>query len=75
VEHFVEQTGDGLRVQSAGARSAHLVSLDNFSIMLVRDAFSQLIYKNAILTIVPAAPIRLLDEAAKAPSDRDRRPM
>jgi host factor-I protein len=52
-----------------------IASFDNFSIMLVGDGFSQLIYKHAILTIMPAAPIKLLDEPAKAPSDRDRRPM
>ena len=52
-----------------------VASFDNFSIMLVRDGFSQLIYKHAISTIMPAAPIKLFPEDAEAPSDRDRRPM
>ena len=32
---------------------------DNFSILLKRDAQSQLVYKHAISTIMPAQPIRL----------------
>jgi host factor-I protein len=52
-----------------------IASFDNFAIMLVRDGYSQLIYKHAISTVMPSGPIKLLDEPAKAPSDRDRRPM
>ena len=52
-----------------------IASFDNFSIVLVRDGFSQLIYKHAISTVMPNGPIKLLDESAKTPSDRDRRPM
>jgi host factor-I protein len=51
-------------------------SFDNFSIVLARDDFSQLIYKHAISTIMPASPIKLSgDEPAKALTDRDRRPI
>ena len=32
---------------------------DNFSILLKRDAQSQLVYKHAISTIMPAQPVRL----------------
>lgn len=35
---------------------------DNFSMLLRRDSHSQLIYKHAISTIMPAAPVRLQDE-------------
>ena len=35
---------------------------DNFSMLLRRDSHSQLIYKHAISTIMPAAPVRLNDE-------------
>lgn len=35
---------------------------DNFSMLLRRDSHSQLIYKHAISTIMPSAPVRLQDE-------------
>lgn len=35
---------------------------DNFSILLRRDSHSQLIYKHAISTIMPSAPVRLMDD-------------
>ena len=35
---------------------------DNFSMLLRRDSHSQLIYKHAISTIMPASPVRLNDE-------------
>lgn len=35
---------------------------DNFSMLLRRDSHSQLIYKHAISTIMPAAPVRLNEE-------------
>src|SRR5690554_7740407 len=34
---------------------------DNFCLLLRRDAQSQLVYKHAISTIMPGAPIRLFD--------------
>jgi host factor-I protein len=35
---------------------------DNFSMLLRRDSHSQLIYKHAISTIMPASPVRLHDD-------------
>ena len=34
---------------------------DNFSVLLRRDAHSQLVYKHAISTVMPAAPVQLFD--------------
>jgi len=34
---------------------------DNFSVLLRRDAHSQLVYKHAISTIMPASPVQLFD--------------
>ncbi len=50
-----------------------IASFDNFSVMLVRDGFSQLIYKHAISTVMPLGPIKLLDDLAKT-SQRSRSP-
>ena len=36
---------------------------DNFSVLLRRDAHSQLVYKHAISTIMPAAPVQLFEPA------------
>ena len=41
---------------------------DNFSVLLRRDQHSQLVYKHAISTIMPAGPIQLF-EAAKEGED------
>ncbi len=38
---------------------------DNFSVLLRRDAHSQLVYKHAISTVMPAHPIQLFDPPAK----------
>ncbi len=35
---------------------------DNFSMLLRRDSHSQLIYKHAISTIMPASPVKLMDD-------------
>jgi host factor-I protein len=35
---------------------------DNFSMLLRRDSHSQLIYKHAISTIMPSAPVKLFDD-------------
>ena len=46
---------------------------DNFSVLLRRDGHTQLVYKHAISTVVPGAPIQLFDatkaEASTAPSN------
>jgi host factor-I protein len=34
---------------------------DNFSVLLRRDSHSQLVYKHAISTVMPAAPISLFE--------------
>jgi host factor-I protein len=36
---------------------------DNFSVLLKRDQHSQLVYKHAISTIMPAAPVQLFEPA------------
>ena len=34
---------------------------DNFSVLLRRDAHSQLVYKHAISTVMPTVPVQLFD--------------
>ncbi len=45
---------------------------DNFSVLLRRDGHTQLVYKHAISTVMPGAPIQLFDatkvEGATAPA-------
>ena len=43
---------------------------DNFCVLLRRDGLSQLVYKHAISTIMPAAPVQLFDNE-KADEDPD----
>ena len=38
----------------------------NFSVLLRRDAHSQLVYKHAISTIMPAGPLQLFEGAKEA---------
>ncbi|MGO9816743.1 MAG: RNA chaperone Hfq [Acidocella sp.] len=47
---------------------------DNFSVLLRRDGHTQLVYKHAISTVMPGAPIMLFDAsraegAAQAPAE------
>ena len=42
---------------------------DNFSVLLRRDGLSQLVYKHAISTVMPATPIRLYDAESGAEAD------
>lgn len=42
---------------------------DNFSVLLRRDGHSQLVYKHAISTVMPANPINLADIDNKADED------
>ncbi|MEE2954964.1 MAG: RNA chaperone Hfq [Pseudomonadota bacterium] len=35
---------------------------DNFCILLKRDGHSQLVYKHAISTVMPSAPVQLYEE-------------
>ena len=39
---------------------------DNFSVLLRRDGHTQLVYKHAISTVIPGAPIMLFDATAQA---------
>jgi host factor-I protein len=39
---------------------------DNFSVLLRRDAHSQLVYTHAISTIMPAGPLQLFEGAKEA---------
>jgi len=39
---------------------------DNFSVLLRRDGHSQLVYKHAISTVMPAAPISLFEQEDSA---------
>lgn len=41
---------------------------DNFCVLLRRDAHSQLVYKHAISTVMPAHPLQLFEPAA---ADKD----
>jgi host factor-I protein len=41
---------------------------DNFSMLLRRDSHSQLIYKHAISTIMPASPVRLNEDDEEGPA-------
>ena len=42
--------------------------IDNFSVLLRRDAHSQLVYKHAISTVMPTAPISLFEGDKDAPA-------
>jgi host factor-I protein len=38
---------------------------DNFSVLLRRDGHTQLVYKHAISTVMPATPVTLFEPSAK----------
>ena len=44
---------------------------DNFCVLLRRDGHSQLVYKHAISTVMPVAPIQLFEEKGDAESDAE----
>jgi host factor-I protein len=45
---------------------------DNFSVLLRRDGHSQLVYKHAISTVMPAMPLQLFEgEASRGDEDDD----
>ena len=51
---------------------------DNFSVLLRRDGHTQLVYKHAISTVMPGAPIALFDGTkaeASAPAPTNAAPM
>ena len=41
---------------------------DNFSVLLRRDAHSQLVYKHAISTVMPVQPIQLVEGNREPPN-------
>jgi host factor-I protein len=41
---------------------------DNFSVLLRRDGHTQLVYKHAISTVMPGAPIQLFDATRAEPA-------
>lgn len=50
---------------------------DNFCVLLRRDGHSQLVYKHAISTVMPTAPVQLFEpdkEAAGAEESRTKEP-
>ena len=45
-----------------GARMQGIITwFDNFSLLLRREAYSQLVYKRAISTVMPVQPIQFLE--------------
>jgi len=44
---------------------------DNFSVLLRRDGHSQLVYKHAISTVMPAAPLQLFEGETGSKADED----
>ena len=46
-------------------------SFDNFCVLLRREGSSQLVYKHAISTIMPAQPLQLFDESANGSEAED----
>ena len=42
---------------------------DNFCVLLRRDAHSQLVYKHAISTVMPAQPVQLFDPGREDDAD------
>ena len=49
---------NGIRLQG------QISSFDNFTIQLVRGNCTQIVYKHAISTILPAEPVQLVDSAS-----------
>ncbi len=57
---------NGVKLQGA------ITWFDNFSVLLRRDGHSQLVYKHAISTVMPAAPVQLFEpETADEQEDVD----
>jgi len=47
---------------------------DNFSVLLRRDAHSQLVYKHAISTVMPVQPIQLFEGNREPPNSEPDAP-
>ena len=46
-----------------------ITSFDNFCVLLRREGSSQLVYKHAISTIMPAQPVQMFEGEADAETD------
>ncbi|MDP6780131.1 MAG: RNA chaperone Hfq [Alphaproteobacteria bacterium] len=46
-----------------------ITSFDNFTLLLRRDAHSQLVFKHSVSTIMPATPIQLYDPKEEGAED------
>jgi host factor-I protein len=44
---------------------------DNFCVLLRRDGHSQLVYKHAISTVMPGAPVQLFEPGEESANDQD----
>ena len=44
---------------------------DNFSLLLRREGHSQLVYKHAVSTVMPAQPVQLFDGGEEAAATED----
>ena len=49
-----------------------VTAFDNFCVLLRRDHHSQLVYKHAISTVMPAGPFQLFDPEQDRSEDNDR---
>lgn len=56
---------NGVKLQGA------ITWFDNFSVLLRRDGHSQLVYKHAISTVMPAAPVQLFEPERDNEMDDD----
>ncbi len=46
---------------------------DNFSVLLRRDAHSQLVYKHAISTVMPTVPVHLFEPAKEEKEEKEEK--
>ena len=46
----------------------HITWFDNFCVLLRREGQAQLVYKHAISTVMPMAPIHLMDQETPPPA-------
>ena len=46
---------------------------DNFSVLLRRDGHTQLVYKHAISTVMPSAPVQLFEPDKDEDEDEDEK--
>lgn len=44
---------------------------DNFSLLLRREGYSQLVYKHAVSTVMPSQPVQLFDPDAETDAETD----